>query len=353
METMRSLFSAAVLATTVAALSLFGCGSDTTPSATTSTATGAAPAGKKISVYLLPKVKGIPYFETCAKGAQDAAKDLGDVDLVYDGPVSGKADEASQLVRQWALQGADVIAVSISDPAVLAPALKAARDKGVKVITWDADAAPETRDFFVNQATAEQIGDALVDTLAKDIGGGDVSKAEGEVAIVTGFLTAANQNEWIKYMKVELQKYPKLQLIATEPSDDNQTKSLQVTQDLIKAHPNLKGVWAISSAAFPGSAEAIKQAHQEGKIQVTGLSTPNDMRKYVLDGTVKSVVLWNTGDLGYLTVQTAEKLATGKLKAGDKSIDAGRLGAKDIVGDQVMLGKILVFTKDNIGQFDF
>ncbi len=305
------------------------------------------------SVYFLPKVKGIGYFETCAKGAQEAAKELGDIDLTYDGPVNGSADEAAKMVRQWGQQKADVIAVSVNDPAVLAPAMKAAAARGSHVITWDADAAPETRTLFVNQASPEDIGFALVDTLAKDIGGGNADAAEGEVAIVTATLTAANQNEWIKHMTVRLAKYPKLKLIATEPSDDNQTKAKQVTQDLIKAHPNLKGIWAISSAAFPGAAEGIKQADKAGKVQVTGLSTPNDMKKYVKDGTVHSVVLWNTVDLGYLTVYTAEAVASGKYKASDTTLKAGRLGEKKIVDGQVMLGDILVFTKDNIDKFDF
>mgnify|MGYP001601509821 CR=1 FL=1 len=335
-------------------LAMGGCGDNSsTGGGSAATGTGGGAGGKMVSVYLLPKVKGVPYFETCYQGAQEATKELGDVKLTYDGPVGGNADEAAKLVQQWALQQADVIAVSVNDPAVLAPAMKAAEAKGVKVITWDADAAPDTRTLFVNQASAEQIGNALVDTLAKDIGGGDASKASGEVAIVTATLTAANQNEWIKYMKVELEKYPNLKLIATEPSDDNSTKAQQVTETLIKSHPNLKGVWAISSAAFPGAAEAIKQQGMAGKVQVTGLSTPNDMKKYVMDGTVKSVVLWNTKDLGYLTVYTAEAVATGKYHAGDTSIKAGRLGEKKIVNGQVLLGDILVFTKDNIEKYDF
>ncbi len=215
------------------------------------------------------------------------------------------------------------------------------------------DGKPGTREFFVNQATAKDIGYALVDALAKDIGGGDASKASGDVAIVTAALTAANQNEWMKYMKERLPAYPNLKLVATKPSNEDPKLAFQVAQDLIKAYPNLKGMWAISSVAFPGAAEAIKQSGQSGKVQVTGLATPNDMKAYVQDGTVKSVILWNTNDLGYLTVQVARALADGKLKPGDTSIDAGRLGKKEIAGDNVLLGKILVFTKDNIDQFNF
>lgn len=305
---------------------------------------------KKTTICLLPKKKGVPYFTTCAKGAAEAGKELGDVTLIYDGPTDGSPEKAASIIDRWTLQGVDVIAVSPNDPEVLGQAMKKARQKGIHVITWDADAAPDTREFLVNQATARDIGYALIDTMARDIGG---DEPEGKVAIITASLTAANQNEWIKYMKERLEKYPKLTLVATKPSNEDQRLAFQVAQDLMKAHPDLKGIFGISSVAFPGAAEAVKQAGKSGTVLVTGLGTPNDMKAYVKEGVVKSVILWNTIDLGYLTVQAAHALAQGTLKAGDRELSAGRLGVKAIEGDQILLGKILVFTKDNIDQFDF
>ena len=337
----RSVF--AVLTAAAAAIAVLGGAHAAVPRAV-----AGAEARKKITVCLLPKKKGVPYFTTCAKGAEEAAKELGNVDLIYDGPTDGSPEKAASMVDRWALQGVNVIAVSPNDPEVLGQAMKKARAKGVRVITWDADAAPDSREFMVNQATAKDIGYALVDAMAKDLG-----TPEGEVAIITASLTAANQNEWIKFMKERLATYPKLSLVATKPSNEDQRLAFQVAQDLMKAHPNLKGIFGISSVAFPGAAEAVKQSGKSGSVLVTGLATPNDMKAYVRDGTVKSVILWNTIDLGYLTVRAAEAVATGKLKAGDTSFEAGRLGTKKIEGDQILLGKILVFTKENIDQFDF
>jgi rhamnose ABC transporter rhamnose-binding protein len=310
----------------------------------------ASKPAKKVAVCLLPKKKGVPYFTSCSKGAEEAAKELGNVELTYDGPTDGSPEKAASMVDRWALRGVGTIAVSPNDPEVVGQAMKKAREKGVHVITWDADAAKDTREFMVNQATAKDIGYALVDAMAKDIGG---AEPEGEVAIITATLTAANQNEWIKFMKERLEKYPKMKLVATKPSNEDQRLAFQVAQDLMKAHPNLKGIFGISSVAFPGAAEAVKQANKSGAVLVTGLATPNDMKAFVHDGTVKSVVLWNTIDLGYLTVRAAAALASGTLKAGDTSLDAGRLGTRKIEGDQILLGKILIFNKDNIDQFDF
>lgn len=279
-----------------------------------------------------------------------AAQDLGGIELKYDGPTDGSPEKAAEMIEKWTLKGADVIAVSCNDPDALSPALKAARDKGVHVITWDADAKPEAREMFVNQATPQQIGYGLVDTMAKDLGG---DSAKGKVAIVTARLTAPNQNEWMKYMKERLTKYPGLELVAVKPSNEDQQLAFQVTRDLIKAYPELKGVFGISSVAFPGAAEAVKQAGKSGQVLVTGLATPNDMKAYVKDGTVKSVLLWNTQDLGYLTVEIGAALARGTLKSGATSFKSQKLGDKKIEGDNVLLGDVLIFTKENIDQFNF
>ena len=318
------------------------------PPASASSTQASSPA-RKLTVCLLPKKKGLPYFSTCARGAEEAARELG-LSLVYDGPTDGSPEKSAAMIEKWTLQGVDVIAVSPNDPDVLAPAMQKARARGVHVLTWDADGAPGTREYFVNQATAREIGAALVDTMARDLGSTDV---RGEVAIITATLTAANQNEWIKYIQERLPAYPGLSLVAIKPSNEDQKLAFQVAQDLIKAYPNLKGLFGISSVAFPGAAEAVKQAGFAGQVLVTGLATPNDMRAFVEDGTVRSVVLWNTVDLGYLTIYAAQAVATGKLNPGATALPAGRLGEKKIVGDQILLGDILVFTKENIAQYDF
>ncbi|HEX3135226.1 MAG TPA: substrate-binding domain-containing protein, partial [Planctomycetota bacterium] len=288
-------------------------------------------------------------FTFCLLGAEVAAKELGNVKLIYDGFIDGLSEKAASMIEKWTLKGVDVIAVSPNDPNVLAPAMKAAIAKGVKVITWDADGAPDTRAFFVNQATSQQIGEAMIDAMAKDLG-----TAEGKVAIVTVIFTAANQNVWIDAMKTRLAFiYSKLDLVAIKPCNEDQKVAFQVAQDLMKAYPDLKGLFGISSVAFPGAAEAVKQAGKAGQVLVTGLSTPNAMKSYVKDGTVKSVVLWNTKDLGYLTVFAARALVDGTLKAGATEFTAGALGKKPIAGDHILLNNLLVFTKDNIDQFDF
>lgn len=352
--THRLLSTVLIPALALAGLSLgFGCDSGDSNGGG---AGGAGGGDGEVTVALLPKKKGVPYFTSVADGARAAADELG-VTLIYDGPTDGSPESAAAMVEKWTLQGVDVIAVSPNDPAVLSPAMQSARDQGIDVITWDADAAPEARSFFVNQATAQQIGYELVDALAADIataeGLSDPKQVEGQVGIITATLTAANQNEWMEHMRERLEEYPGLELVGVKPSDEDQKQAFQMAQDMIKAYPEIKGFFAISSVAFPGVAEAVKQAGRSGEIQVTGLSTPNDMRSYVEDGTVKTVILWDTRALGRLTVHVAHQLATGQLEPGADSITAGDLGEKEIRGDHVLLGGLMRFTKDNIDEYDF
>ncbi|MCE5237429.1 substrate-binding domain-containing protein [bacterium] len=311
---------------------------------------GAATPGK-ITVLMVPKLKGIDYFNACEKGAREAAQALGNVELIFDGPTEDKADAQNQLIDGYIAQNVNVIAISPNDPDSIAGVLKKARAKGIHVLTWDADANPEKsgREFFVNQASSEAVGAALVDEMAAQKG------KTAKVAIVTSSLTAANQNAWIKAMKARMaSQYPQMKLVCDpKPSEENQQLAFQVTQDLLKTYRDLDGVFAISSVAFPGAADAVQQAKQGGKVAVVGLATPKPMRQWVEAGTVKTVILWNPVDLGYATIQAAQALAEGKLAAGAKALESGRLGSLTVSGDQVLLGPPMEFTKDNIAQFDF
>ena len=210
------------------------------------------------------------------------------------------------------------------------------------------DGGTIARDYFVNQATAEGIGYALTDEAARLLGN------KGEFAVITGALTAANQNEWIAFIGKRLAgRYPDLKLALIRPSDDDRDKAFAETQTIMRVSPNVKLVMAISAPAVPGAAEAVRQAGRSGDVRVIGLSLPNINKPYVHDGTVQTVVLWNTADLGYLTVQAAAQLARGELPASAATMTAGRLGMIEIRGSEVILGPPLHFTRENIDRYDF
>src|SRR5262249_33686029 len=162
------------------------------------------------------------------------------------------------------------------------------RERGIKVITWDADAQKDARDFFINQATPQGIGFRLTDEAARILGG------KGEFAIITASLSAANQNEWIMHIKARLaEKDPDLKLVAIQPSEGDRDRAFAETQTVLKVYPNVKLIMAIAAPAVPGAAEAVKQSGRTD-VKVTGLSLPNMCKPYIHEGVIESIVLWNT-----------------------------------------------------------
>ena len=303
--------------------------------------------GKKLTVALMPKSKGNAYFISCKQGADAAARELG-VDLIFDGPTDPDPAKQNEIIENWTTLGVDVIAAACENKEGISTALRKARQKGIKVLTYDSDAAPDARAFFVNQATPEGIGDTLMDEAARLCGN------EGEFAIITASLTAANMNDWQKRIEARrVSKYPNMKMVALRPCDDLKDKAQSEATALLSANPNLKLLMAICSPAVPGAAEAVKQAGKTGKVKVIGLGLPNENRRYVKEGVTDSVILWKTKDLGYLTVQAAVALAKGEWTAGAKTFKAGTLGEFEIQGDNIVLGKPFIFNKDNIDQFDF
>ena len=309
--------------------------------------TAGGSSAKKLTIALLPKSKGNAYFISCSKGAGKAATELGD-ELIFDGPTGTDPAAQNVMVENWITLGVDVIAAACENKQALSTALRKAQAKGIKVITYDADAETDARTFFVNQATPQGIGYALMDQAAQ------LCESNGQFAIITASLTAANQQEWQKYIEEDRSKnYANMKMVTVQPCDDLKDKAQSETTALLSTYPDLKLVMAICSPGVPGAAEAVKQAGKTGKVKVIGLGLPNENKMYVHDGVTQSVILWNTSDLGYLTVYAADALARGKLKTGDTSFKAGTLGTFDIKSDNILLGKPFVFTKDNIDQFDF
>ncbi|HEV7396266.1 MAG TPA: substrate-binding domain-containing protein, partial [Pyrinomonadaceae bacterium] len=302
--------------------------------------------GRKPVIALMPKAKGDPYFISCKAGADEAAKELG-IELLWDGPTDLDPAKQNEVVEAWITRGVDAIAVSVENKVGISTVLRKAREKGIKVITWDADAEKDARDFFINQATPQGIGYTLTDEAARILNG------KGDFAIITASLSAANQNEWIKYIKERLaQKYPDMKLVAIQPSESDRDRAFAETQTVLKVYPNVKLIMAIAAPAVPGAAEAVKQSGRND-VKVTGLSLPNMCKPYIKAGVIDSIVLWNTVDLGYLTVYASNMLSTGGLKRGDKDITSGRLGKIEVVDDEIRLGAPFIFNKENIDRFNF
>lgn len=306
---------------------------------------------RPVKIAFMPKLIGIPYFNACQRGAEEAAKEL-NLELVYNGPTETDVTKQIGMIEQWTASGdIDAVCVACNDPNQIARSLQKARNKKIVVVTYDADSEAEARDFFVNMATYDSVARTMVDAMAEQL----TPKGQGKVGILTSSVQAPNQSEWAKRMKVyAADKYPHLTLLQETEHGENRDLGISKARALIQAHPDLKGIIGLTSVAVPAAAEAVRQEKKQRDldIKVTGVSTPRDMRDYVQDGTVKEFILWNPIDLGYLAVHVADQKRKGQMP-DDGSIQAGRLGAIKVKDREVLLGEPIRFTKDNVDKYDF
>jgi rhamnose transport system substrate-binding protein len=303
-----------------------------------------------LKITFLPKAVNNPYFTVAQKGSDEAASAI-KAELKATGPSEASASSQVTYINTAAQQKQDALVLSANDANAVAPALKTARSQGVKVVTFDSDAAPDARDVFVNQATAPEIAAVQVKMIADATGG------QGEIAILSATPNATNQNAWIEIMKTELAKPANsgLKLVETAYGNDDDQTSFQKTQGLLQAHPNLKGIISPTTVGVAAAARYLSSSEYKGKVALTGLGTPNQMRDYVKDGTVKSFALWDPSKLGYLAVYAAAALASGQITGAEgEKFKAGSLGDYTIAAKgELVLGPPTEFTASNIDQFDF
>ncbi|HET9842108.1 MAG TPA: rhamnose ABC transporter substrate-binding protein [Nocardioides sp.] len=336
-------FAATAAVAVAVSLALAGCGNGS------SSATAGGGGGGDTTITFIPKNLGNPYFDTSDKGGSEAISEFGGK-YAQVGPQQATPDGQVPFINTAAQQGIKALVISADDPSAPCDAIKQAMSAGTKVVTFDSDTGPGCRNLFVNQATAEGIAQVEVDLIAKEIG------KSGEIAILSASANATNQNAWIAIMKKELaSKYPKIKLDAVVYGNDDDQTSFDKTSALLQQYPNLKGIISPTTVGIAAAARYLSKSQYKGKVALTGLGTPNQMRPFVKDGTVTEFALWNPEDLGYLAAYAAKALVDGTItgKQGD-TFTAGKLGKYTVGADsQVLLGKPFVFNKSNIDQFNF
>ncbi|MEU4112052.1 rhamnose ABC transporter substrate-binding protein [Streptomyces sp. NPDC027717] len=351
---------AALAATVSLALALTACGG-TTKKSVADDEGGAkrshgkadpnAPTKKGLTVAFLPKQVNNPYFTVADRGGRQALGELGS-SYKEVGP-SSATDTSGQVsyVNTLTQQQVDGIAVSAQDPGALCTALKQAMSNGIKVVSYDSDTNPGCRDVFVSQASAEALGRSQVQLLGKQLG------YKGEIAILSAAQTATNQNTWIGFMKDELKKprYKNMKLVGTAYGNDDAQQSFQQTQGLLQEHPRLAGIISPTTVGIKAAAQYLSGSKYKGKVRLTGLGTPNDLRRYVKNGTIDAFELWDPAKLGALAAHAAVALSSGQITGQrGETFKAGALGSFTIGDNGVVdLGAPTVFDKGNIDRYKF
>ena len=308
---------------------------------------GSAAQAADTRIALVVKALGIGFFEAAAKGAEEAATELGDVEIIYTGPTDTTAEGQIEVVNSLIAQNVDAIAISANDPDALVPALKKAMSRGITVISWDSGVAPEGRQMHLNPSSNALIGNMIIKLAADHLPDG------GQVAVLSATATATNQNTWIAEMNKVKGNYPGIEVVATVYGDDLADKSYREAQGLMQSHPDLDAIIAPTSVGIVAAAQAVADAGKIGAVNVTGLGLPSEMAGAIESGASKSFAIWNPIDLGYSAATIAYNLEKGNAKAEPgASIPMGRMGS--VVLDETNAGAMadpFVYDASNIDQF--
>ena len=308
-------------------------------------ATGAHAETKRIA--LVVKALGIGFFEAAAKGAEEAAKELGDVEVIYTGPTDTTAEGQIEVINALIAQKVDAIAVSANDTDALVPTLQKAMERGITVISWDSGVAKDGRMMHLNPSSSALIGNTIIKLAADHLPEG------GDVAILSATTTSTNQNVWIEEAKKVLPNYPGINIVATVYGDDLADKSYRETQGLLQTYPNLKAIIAPTSVGIVAAAQAVTDAGKVGQVNVTGLGLPSEMAGHVKSGASQSFAIWNPIDLGYSATMIAYHLSKGDAKAEPGAeISIGRMGSVKLdENGEAAMADPFTYDASNIDQF--
>lgn len=304
---------------------------------------------EKTRIAMVVKNLGNGFFDAAHAGAEEAAKQLGNVEVIYTGPTTPSAEGQIEIINSLISQKVDAIVISANDPNALVPIAKKAMQRGIKVISFDSGVAQEGRLMQLNPSNSALIGEKQIQMAAGEIGG------EGEIAILSASAQATNQNLWIGEMKKVLAQpqYAKVKLVATVYGDDQSDKSYREAIGLLRSHPQLKAIIAPTTVGIVAASKAVADEHLVGKVVVTGLGLPSEMAGHVKSGAVKEFAIWNPIDLGYAATYAADQFVKGKAEAkAGASVSVGRLGNVTLdAGGEAALGPPFTYNAENVEKF--
>ena len=310
------------------------------------TSTFSIASADDMKIALVVKALGIGFFEAAAKGAEEAAAELGGVKIIYTGPTDTTAEGQIEVINSLIAQGVDAIAISANDPDALVPSLKKAMSRGITVISWDSGVAADGRQMHLNPSSNALIGNTIIKLAADHMPNG------GDVAILSASATATNQNIWIEEAKKVLPNYSGINLVATVYGDDLSDKSYREAQGLMSSYPNLKAIIAPTTVGILAASQAVTDAGKIGKINVTGLGLPSEMAGAVDSGATKSFAIWNPIDLGYSAAMLARNIANGAKTGPGASIEMGRMGSATLDdNNEAAMSDPFTYDSSNIDQF--
>jgi rhamnose transport system substrate-binding protein len=316
--------------------------------AVTASVMAASAAYAETRIAVVAKDVGNGFFVAAGKGAEEAAKEIGDTTIIFTGPTEPTAEGQIEVINSLVAQQVNAIVISANDPDALVPALKKAMDRGIVVVSFDSGVAKEGRQVQLDPSSIDLIGKTIVKLAADNMPDG-----KGKIAFLSGTATATNQNAWLAAAKEHYGEFPGVEVVATVYGDDLFDKSYREAQGLLTTYPDLAAISAPTSVGIVAAAQAVTDAKKIGQVNVTGLGLPSEMAAHVKSGASKSFAIWNPIDLGYSATMIANHLLKGDAKAEPGAeIPIGRVGKITLdENNSAAMSDPFTYDASNIDQF--
>lgn len=309
-------------------------------------------ADDPVKIVYIPKNTGNPYFDAVIAGFEKAAEEI-NIEFTTVAPSTPEATSQLPFIKAQIQRRVDVIAISPNSPDALNPVFKQAMDRGITVLIVNSDipGSEEYRHAAVLPMDFSITGESQVELM------GSLIDYEGKIAILSATTDAPDQNFWIEGMKETLKepKYEDMELVEIAYGDDLPQKSSTETEALLTKYPDLKGIISPTTVGVHAAAQVVETAGRAPELQVTGLGTPDQMRRFVKNGTVTAFALWDPKLEGYISAYLAYQLARNEIEAKEgNTFEVPGVGTREFREDRVVIsGPPLVFTKENIDDFHF
>lgn len=297
---------------------------------------------KEIEVVNISKIAGMPWFNRMGEGVEKAGKDLG-IKAYQVGPSSTDAPQQVKIIEDLIAKKVSAISIVPNDADVLEPVFKKARAQGIVVLTNESPGQPSAN-WDVEIIDNEKFAADNVEEMAKAMGG------KGGYVIYVGGLTVPQHNLWadlfVKYQKAH---YPEMYEVTSRmPVAENIDDARRTTLDLMKAHPDMKGVVAFGSQGPIGAGRAVKEKRARGKVFVFGMMIPSQAASLVKSGDITMGVTYDPGTAGYALAAVANKILKGEEIT--KDLEIPNLGKADVDMDKriIKFHNVLRVTKDNV-----
>ena len=303
----NSIARAASLAMVV--LFLAGCGGQgAVPEQAATTRSG------QIEIAVIPKGLAHQFWLTVKDGAEAAGKEFG-AQIIWQGPAKEtEIEKQINIVRDMINRRVSALVLAACDENALVPTIQRAVNMNIPVITIDSGVLSDLPLSFV--ATDNIAGARMAaDVLARLIG------EEGPVGLIPFVPGAATSEMRERGFKEGIVAYPNITLVATQYCMSDVAKAMDITQDMINANPDLRGIFAANEAAAIGAAQAVRTAGKAGVVKLVAFDASEDEIAALKEGVIQALIVQNPFKMGYVGVKAAIDALEGK--PVEKRIDTG------------------------------